>query len=489
MASATDLNSLSASEMRAGLAAKSFSSLELTEAAIKKMTALKDLNCFIETCPDFAREEARRADQTLAAGKGGPLTGVPIAIKDAICTKGIRTTSGSKILGNFVPPYDATVITKLKAAGAVIVGKTNMDEFAMGSSNENSGFGPVKNPWKTANVPGGSSGGSAAAVAAQMVPLALGSDTGGSIRQPASLCSLVGLKPTYGRVSRYGLIAYASSLDQIGPMARTAEDCAALLQVLSGRDENDSTSMDIPVPDFAAELKKPVAGVRIGIPKEYFIGGLQKEVEASIRAAIAQLEKMGAKTVEVSLPHTELALSVYYILAPAEASSNLARFDGVRYGYRAAKPEDLKDLYVRTRSEGFGPEVQRRIMIGTHVLSTGYFDAYYLKAQKVRMLIAQDFKNAFAEKCDVILCPTSPTTAFAIGAKVEDPLAMYLNDVFTIPVNLAGLPGINVPCGFDGAGLPIGLQLIGKPWDEALLLRLAHVYERANEWYKRHPKI
>ncbi|MBX7144261.1 MAG: Asp-tRNA(Asn)/Glu-tRNA(Gln) amidotransferase subunit GatA [Oligoflexia bacterium] len=485
----SDLTHLSISDLRTGLAGKKFSSRELTQTYLDKIDKTKELNAFILVDRDKALAAADQADKMRAAGSNLPLLGIPGAIKDMILTKDVRTTAASKILQNFVPPYSATVVNRLEAAGSIVLGKTNLDEFAMGSSNENSAFGAVKNPWDIERVPGGSSGGSAAAIAACLAPYALGTDTGGSIRQPASFCNIVGIKPTYGRVSRYGVVAYASSLDQVGPMARTVQDCAEICQVLSGHDEFDSTSVDKPVPQYVAGLKKGVKGLRLGIPKEYFIKGLDPEVEKAVRGAIKQLESLGATTVEISLPHTELAVAVYYILAPAEASSNLARYDGVRYGYRAQGSKDLMDLYCRSRSEGFGQEVQRRIMIGTYVLSSGYFDAFYLKAQKVRTLIAQDFQKAFAEKCDVIVSPTAPTTAFRIAEKVTDPLAMYLNDIFTIPVNLAGLPGMSLPCGFDSKGLPIGLQLIGKPWDEETLFNAGFAYESGTEWHKRLPEM
>jgi len=482
----SDLSTLTLAEMRAGLDSKAFSSVELTEALLGRAERARDLNAFITLEHAQVIGEATLADERRARGERGALLGVPIAIKDMILTRGIRTTCASKMLANFVAPYDATVITKLKAAGAVMFGKTNLDEFAMGSSNETSFFGPVKNPWNTKCVPGGSSGGSAAAVAARLAPAALGTDTGGSIRQPASFCNIVGLKPTYGRVSRYGAVAFASSLDQIGPFAANIADCAAVYEVISGHDPLDSTSVDLPVPPTA--LTGDVKGLRVGIPREYFIKGLAPEVESLVRAAVTTLEKQGATVVEISLPHTELAVAVYYILAPAEASSNLARYDGIRFGHRAEGAADLKDLYCRSRSEGFSAEVQRRILVGTYVLSAGYFDAYYLRAQKVRTLIAQDFKEAFAHSCDVIACPTAPTVPFAIGEKVEDPLAMYLNDVFTIPVNLAGLPALTLPCGFVG-DLPVGLQLIGKPWDERTLLNAGYAYESVTDWHKRIPAI
>jgi aspartyl-tRNA(Asn)/glutamyl-tRNA(Gln) amidotransferase subunit A len=487
----SELLTKNVSEMRQALDTGKVSALELVKASLAKIESLKSINAFISVSSEEALKDAAIADAEIQKGLGKqkPLLGIPVAVKDMILTKGTKTTAASKILSNFVAPYDATVTVKLRQAGAVIVGKANMDEFAMGSSNETSFFGTVKNPWNIACVPGGSSGGSAAAVAARMVPLSLGTDTGGSIRQPASLCGIVGIKPTYGRVSRYGVVAYASSLDQVGPFATTVRDAAILTGVLSGKDPKDATSVEDKVPDFLSACARGVKGLRIGIPKEYFIEGLNKEVEKAIRDALVVLEKQGAKLVPVSLPNTELALPTYYIIAPAEASSNLARYDGVRYGHRADKPADLNDMYCRTRAEGFGDEVQRRIMIGSYVLSSGYYDAYYLRAQKVRALIARDFKEAFASQCDVIACPASPSTAFKIGEKAADPISMYLSDVFTIPVNLAGLPGISVPCGFDSKGLPIGLQLIGKPFDEETLFAASAAYEDATDWTKRLPPV
>lgn len=482
----SDLATMTLADMRAGLEAKAFSSVELASALLARAERAKGLNAFITLDREQILGEARGADERRARGETAALLGVPIAIKDMILTRGTRTTCASKMLANFVPPYDATVIAKLRAAGAVMFGKTNLDEFAMGSSNETSFFGPVQNPWNRACVPGGSSGGSAAAVAARLAPAALGTDTGGSIRQPASFCNIVGLKPTYGRVSRYGAVAFASSLDQIGPFATNIADCAAVYEVIAGHDPLDSTSVNLPV--SPTSLRGDVRGLRVGIPREYFIKGLAPEVESLVRGAITTLEQRGASVVEISLPHTELAVAVYYILAPAEASSNLARYDGIRYGHRAEGANDLKDLYCRSRSEGFSAEVQRRILVGTYVLSAGYFDAYYLRAQKVRTLIAQDFNEAFTHSCDVIACPTAPTVPFKIGEKVEDPLAMYLNDVFTIPVNLAGLPAVTLPCGFVG-DLPVGLQLIGKPWDEATLLSVGFAYESVTDWHKRIPSL
>jgi aspartyl-tRNA(Asn)/glutamyl-tRNA(Gln) amidotransferase subunit A len=483
----THLSQLGIGELRAALDKRETSSVEVTKALLESIEAKKGLNTFAEVSVDLALGQAKAADEKLARGEKTPLLGVPIALKDNILAVGTKTTCGSKILNNFVSPYDATVTAKLKSSGAVILGKTNMDEFAMGSSNETSFLGTVKNPWDTSRVPGGSSGGSAAATLAGLAPGALGTDTGGSVRQPASLCGVYGLKPTYGRVSRYGIVAFASSLDQVGTFARSASDLASLTEVISGHDPLDSTSVSQPLPSCTAALTKGVKGLRIGVPKEYFIKGLDAEVESAVRTAVKEIEKLGATVVPVSLPHTEHSLAVYYVLAPAEASSNLARFDGIRYGYRVPDAKDLKDLYYRSRSEGFGKEVKRRIMVGAFVLSTGYYDAYYLRAQKVRTLVARDFANAFTQ-CDVIASPVAPTTAFKIGEKTNDPIAMYLSDVFTIPVNLAGLPGMSVPCGMDSKGLPVGLQLIGKPWDEETLFRVAGAYEAATDWHKKRPQ-
>lgn len=472
-------------ELRDGLRAKKFSSVEITESFLKITADKKDLNCYIEITADKARADAKKADEALARGEKQALLGIPVGLKDIISTKGIKTTCASKMLANYVSPYDATVAAKIGAAGGVLIGKQNLDEFAMGSSNENSFFGHVKNPWDLDRVPGGTSGGSAAAVAARIIPASLGTDTGGSVRQPASYCNVVGLKPTYGRVSRYGVIAYASSLDQVGVLTRTVRDCAIVTEVISGKCKNDSTSVDIPVPNFEASIGKDIKGLRIGIPKEYFIKGLNPDVEKAVKGALAGLEAQGAKLVEVSLPNTEYAVAVYYILAPAEMSSNLSRYDGIRYGFRAEGTTDLKSLYSQTRAQGFGKEVKRRILVGTHVLSTGYYDAYYIKAQKVRALIKQDFTNAFKDHCDVIVCPVTPATAFKIGEKLNDPLSMYLEDIFTLPVNLAGLPGMSVPCGFDSKGLPIGLQIIGKPFDEETLFRVGHVHESISDAHKK----
>jgi aspartyl-tRNA(Asn)/glutamyl-tRNA(Gln) amidotransferase subunit A len=482
-----DLTRLTLLEARALLRAREISAVELTDAYLARIEALEpQLRAFVTVTADLARLQARAADVRLAAEEEAPLLGLPLALKDILCTAGVRTTCSSRILENFVPPYDAAVVERLRAAGAVVLGKTNLDEFAMGSSTENSAFFPTRNPWDLERVPGGSSGGSAAAVAAGEAPAALGTDTGGSIRQPAALCGIVGLKPTYGRVSRYGLVAFASSLDQIGPMARTAADCALLLGVIAGHDPRDATALPDPVPDYLAELEGDLRGLRVGVPREYFAAGLEPGVEAAVRAAIAQLAALGASVDEVSLPHTEYGVAAYYLIAPAEASANLARYDGVKYGYSVAAPT-LLDSYFRTRAEGFGPEVKRRIMLGTYALSAGYYDAYYLKAQKVRTLIKGDFDRAF-ERFDVLATPTSPTVAFRLGERVADPLAMYLSDVCTIPVNLAGLPGVSVPCGFVD-GLPVGLQLIGPPLSEGRLLRVAHCYQQATDWHRRTPPL
>jgi len=474
-------------ELSAELSAKKISSVELTKHFIDRIHRLDNqLNSFITVTEEYALQAAKQADELRAQGKAGVLTGIPIAQKDIFCTDSIKTTCGSKMLDNFIAPYDATVVKNLKAAGTVMLGKTNMDEFAMGSSNETSYYGPVKNPWNLDYVPGGSSGGSAAAVAANLAPAATGTDTGGSIRQPAALCGLTGLKPTYGRVSRYGMIAFASSLDQGGPIAKTVEDCAILLNAMAGFDEHDSTSVNQPVPDYTATLNDSIKGIRIGLPKEYFSAGLSNEVATAIQAAIKEYEKLGAIIEEISLPHTALSVPAYYVIAPAECSSNLARYDGVRYGYRCKDPVDLQDLYKRSRSEGFGSEVKRRIMVGTYVLSAGYYDAYYLQAQKVRRLIRDDFAEAF-KKVDVILSPTAPTPAFKIGEKASDPISMYLSDIYTIAVNLAGLPGISLPAGFVN-NLPIGMQLIGNLFGEAKLMNIAHQYQKATDWHKRIPE-
>ncbi|WP_265945601.1 Asp-tRNA(Asn)/Glu-tRNA(Gln) amidotransferase subunit GatA [Dechloromonas sp. A34] len=474
-------------QLSQALAAKQISSVELTQLFLDRINRLNPtLNAFVTVDAEKSLAAARAADARIAAGSAGQLTGIPIAQKDIFCAEGWRTTCGSKMLANFVSPYDATVIRKMEAeAGMVSLGKTNMDEFAMGSSNETSFFGPVRNPWDRERVPGGSSGGSAAAVAARLAPVATGTDTGGSIRQPAALCNLTGLKPTYGVVSRYGMIAFASSLDQAGPMAASAEDCALLLNTMAGFDERDSTSLDRPLEDYARDLDKPLNGLRIGLPKEFFGEGCDAEVMAAVRAAIAEYEKLGATTVDVSLPNSHLSVPAYYVIAPAEASSNLSRFDGVRYGYRAPEYDNLDDMYMKSRAQGFGAEVKRRIMIGAYVLSHGYYDAYYLQAQRIRRLIANDFVEAF-KSCDVIMGPTSPTTAFKLGEKAADPVQMYLSDIYTIAVNLAGLPGMSVPCGFVG-GLPVGLQLIGNYFAEARLLNVAHRYQQATDWHQWRP--
>ncbi|HZS01063.1 MAG TPA: Asp-tRNA(Asn)/Glu-tRNA(Gln) amidotransferase subunit GatA [Chloroflexota bacterium] len=482
-----EITELTLVEARDALRARQVSSVELTDAYLTRIAALDaQLGVFVTVTGEQARAAARAADQRLAAGDDAPLLGVPIALKDVLCTAGVRTTCSSRILENFVPPYSATVVERLAAAGAVALGKTNMDEFAMGSSTENSAFFPTRNPWDPERVPGGSSGGSAAAVAASLAPASLGTDTGGSIRQPAALCGVVGLKPTYGRVSRYGLVAFASSLDQIGPFAWTAADCALLLNVIAGPDPLDSTALPDPAPDYLAELGGDLRGLRVGVPREYFAAGLEPGVETAVRAAIDQLAALGAEVGEVSLPHTEYGVAVYYLIAPAEASSNLARYDGVKYGYSVAAPS-LLDGYFRTREEGFGPEVKRRIMLGTYALSAGYYDAYYRKAQQVRTLIKGDFDRAF-EQFDVLAAPTSPTVAFRLGERLADPLAMYLSDVCTIPVNLAGLPGLSLPCGFVD-GLPVGLQLIGPPLAEGRLLRVAQRYQEATPWHRRRPAL
>ena len=481
----TDLHRLSIEQAAELLAKRAISSVELTRALLERIRATDaQIQSFITLTEEVALAQAEAADERRARGEDGPLLGVPVGIKDIILTKGIRTTAGSKILDNFIGPYDATVTRKLLAAGAVCLGKLNCDEFAMGSSTENSAYMVTHNPWDMDRVPGGSSGGSAAAVAAGQCLGTLGTDTGGSIRQPAACCGIVGLKPTYGRVSRYGVIAYASSLDQVGPMAKTVRGCAHLLAAIAGRDPCDSTSVQRPVPDYAALLDGGLRDLRVGIPREYFVEGMQPEVEQAIRAAVRVLETLGARVTEVSLPHTEYAIPAYYLIATAEASSNLARYDGVKYGWRAAGDEGLLSMYRRTRATGFGPEVQRRIMLGTYALSAGYYDAYYLKAQKVRTLIRKDFENVFASQ-DVVVTPTAPTTAFRIGEKTSDPLQMYLSDIFTISINLAGLPGLSLPCGFDANGLPIGLQIVGRPFDEERVFRTAYAYEQATEWHTR----
>ena len=479
-------------ELAPALASKRLSSVELTTALFDRIDALNPrLNAFLARDRKRALGAARAADARLAAGSATPLTGIPIAHKDVLMTAGWKTTCGSRMLENFVAPYSAFVVERLADAGMVLVGKTNMDEFAMGSSSETSYFGPVKNPWNVDYVPGGSSGGSSAAVAARLVPAATGTDTGGSIRQPAALSGVCGLKPTYGVCSRYGLIAFASSLDTPGPFAQTAEDCALLLNAMAGHDPRDSTSVDRPREDYARLLRapggaKPLAGVRIGLPKEYFGDGIDADVAAAVDAALGEFRKLGATTVEVTLPNLDLSVPVYYVIASAEASSNLARFDGVRYGHRAAKYDDLTDMYKKTRAEGFGAEVKRRILIGTYVLSHGYYDAYYLKAQQVRRLIAEGFQRAY-QQCDLILGPTAPTAAFKLGAKTSDPVQMYLNDIFTVAGNLTGAPAISIPCGFDRNGLPIGLQLQGNHFRESVILNAAHRYQQATDWHRREP--
>jgi len=473
--------------LAAGLAKREFSSVELARHLLGRLEAAQpQLNAMISITTEAALAAAARADGTLAGGQAGPLTGLPIVHKDIFCTEGVRTSCGSRMLDNFVSPYDATVVAKLKAAGTVMLGKANMDEFAMGSSNETSWYGPVKNPWNTAMVPGGSSGGSAAVVAARLSPAATATDTGGSIRQPAALSGVTGLKPTYGRVSRYGMIAFASSLDQAGVIAASAEDCALLLGAMAGFDPRDSTSVDAPVPDYVAALALPAKGLRIGIVKEFFDKGLDAENERQLHAACAVFAKLGASLVDVSLPNVGLSVPTYYVVAPAECSSNLARFDGVRFGHRCANPQDLIDLYRRSRGEGFGAEVKRRIMTGTYVLSAGYYDAYYLKAQQVRQLISADFARAF-ERVDVLVGPTSPTPAFPLGAKTADPVTMYLNDIYTIGANLAGVPALSVPCGFVN-DLPVGLQLIGPHFSEAKLLAAAHAFQQETDWHTRIPR-
>ena len=469
---------------------KKVSPVELTKAFLERIgTVDSELNSYITVLTDTALSSAKKAEDEIMKGNYlGPLHGVPIGLKDIFVMKDVAATCGSRMLENFISPYDATVTARIKKSGAVILGKNNMDEFAMGSSNETSYFGPVKNPWDTERVPGGSSGGSASATAAGLCTASLGTDTGGSIRQPAALCGITGLKPTYGRVSRYGMIAFASSLDQAGPLTKSVEDAAILLNAISGNDELDSTSVDVAVPDFTKNLNGDIKGMKIGIPKEYFVDGMNKDVEEAVNKAIDDIKSLGAEIIEISLPHTKYAISTYYIIAPCEASSNLARYDGVRFGYRTPDPENLHDLFFKSRSEGFGEEVKRRIMLGTYALSSGYYDAYYLKSQKVRTLIREDFKNAW-EKVDVIVAPTTPETAFKINEKTDDPIKMYLSDVLTIPCNIAGIPGLSTPCGFSSDNLPIGLQILGKAFDEESILRVAHAYEKVNNWNKKTPSI
>ena len=480
------MHNKSITELGQGLRQGDFSSVELTTHYLKRIAALdEELNSFITVSEEAALAQAARADALIRAGQAGPMTGIPYAHKDIFCTDGIKTSCGSKMLDNFIAPYDAHVTSLLNHAGAVMLGKTNMDEFAMGSSSETSYYGPVRNPWNTDYVPGGSSGGSAAAVAAQLTPVATGTDTGGSIRQPAALCGITGIKPTYGRVSRFGMIAFASSLDQGGPFARSAEDAALLLQAMAGFDDRDSTCIDTPVPDYAQSLEDSIEGLTIGLPKEYFGEGLMPEVAQAIEEAVKEFEKLGARVKQISLPNSSLSVPAYYVVAPAECSSNLSRYDGVRFGYRCEQPVDLEDLYKRSRGEGFGAEVKRRIMIGTYVLSHGYYDAYYLKAQKLRRLISEDFSKAFSE-VDVIMGPTSPSPAFRLGEKTDDPVTMYLNDIYTIAVNLAGLPGMSIPAGMVG-GLPVGLQITGNYFTEARLLNVAHRYQQVTDWHQRCP--
>lgn len=492
------LHTLSIRELRTQLDSKQLSAVELAQHFLNRAEAHADLNAFIRRDAEATLTQARAADAAIAAGQTNALTGIPIAHKDVFVTRDFATTAGSKMLAQYMSPFDATVVARLKDAGAVTLGKLNMDEFAMGSSNENSYYGAVKNPWNTEIVPGGSSGGSACAVAAGLAVAATGTDTGGSIRQPASFCGITGIKPTYGRVSRYGMIAYASSLDQAGPMARTAHDCATLLNAMHGFDERDSTSLQREREDFTrlldqafsseASESQPLKGLRIGVPGEFYGAGLDAEVKAATLAAIAQLEQLGATVVDVHLPHTELSIPTYYVIAPAEASSNLSRFDGVRYGHRAAQYSDLEDMYRKSRSEGFGWEVKRRILVGTYVLSHGYYDAYYLQAQRLRRMIAQDYQNALAQ-CDVIMGPVAPTPAWRLGEKSDDPVQMYLADIYTLSLNLAGLPGMSVPCGFSSDERPIGLQIIGNYFDEARLLQVAHAFQSVTDWHQRKPEV
>jgi aspartyl-tRNA(Asn)/glutamyl-tRNA(Gln) amidotransferase subunit A len=473
-------------ELADGLRSGEFSSVELTQAFLARIKQHQSLNCFISVTEDLALQTAKFADDRIAKGNADLLTGIPIAQKDIFCTQGVKTSCGSKMLDNFIAPYDATVVEKLNDVGAVMLGKLNMDEFAMGSSNETSYYGVVRNPWQTDSVPGGSSGGSGAAVAARLSVCATGTDTGGSIRQPAALCGITGLKPTYGRVSRYGMIAYASSLDQGGPMARSAEDTAILMQAMAGFDDKDSTSVDLPVPDYQAGLGVDLKGLTIGLPKEFFGDGLSDNVATVIETAIQEYQKMGAVVKEVSMPNLKLAIPAYYVIAPAECSANLSRFDGVRFGYRCENPQDLADLYTRSRGEAFGKEVKRRILMGTYALSAGYYDAYYIKAQKIRRLISEDFKKTLAE-VDVIMGPVTPSTAFGIGEKMGNPIEMYLSDIYTIAINLAGLPAMSIPAGF-AEGKPVGLQVIGNYFTEDRLLNIAHQYQQVTDWHQRSPK-
>ena len=487
---AMDPYRLTIHQARTLLDTRQLSARELTQAVLDRIRATDEtLHSYVTLDETQALTQAEAADRSLTnSDHPPPLCGIPIAVKDIILTKALRSTAGSKILERFIPPYDAGAIRRLRDAGAVILGKVNCDEFGMGSSNENSAYGPTRNPWDVSRVPGGSSGGSAACVAADQAVAALGTDTGGSIRLPASFCGVVGLKPTYGRVSRFGVVAYASSLDQVGPLTKDMRDCATLLGVIAGHDPRESTSVDRPVPDYQAALERGVRGLRVGIPREYFVAGMQSEVDQAVRRAIGTLQELGAEPVSISLPHTDYAVAAYYIIATAEASSNLARYDGVKYGHRAESATDLAEMYRQTRAQGFGPEVKRRIMLGTYALSAGYYDAYYLKAQKVRRLIRHDFLRAF-EQCDVIATPTAPTTAFQFGEKATDPLTMYLSDILTIAVNLAGLPGLSLPCGFDTEGLPISLQLIGQAFGEEAVLQAGYAYEQATEWHTARPPI
>ncbi|HAJ12076.1 MAG: Asp-tRNA(Asn)/Glu-tRNA(Gln) amidotransferase subunit GatA [Hydrogenophaga sp.] len=495
--SRSDLHEMGVAELAAAIADKSTSAVEAAQHLLARARAHASLGAYLAFNEEATLAQARAADARIAAGERGPLLGVPLAHKDIFVTRDFPTTAGSKMLEGYRSPFDATVVAKLAEAGTVTLGKLNCDEFAMGGSNENSAYGVARNPWDTARVPGGSSGGSAVAVAARLAPAVTGTDTGGSIRQPASFCNVTGIKPTYGRCSRYGMVAFASSLDQAGPMARSAADCAALLSVMAGPDiDRDSTSLDHPAEDYTrllgqpregARAERPLQGLRIGLPREFFGAGVAADVQGPVRAALAELEKLGATLVDISLPRTELAIPVYYIIAPAEASSNLSRYDGVKFGHRAAQYDDLIDMYKKSRSEGFGPEVQRRIMIGTYVLSHGYYDAYYLKAQQIRRLIAQDFQQAFTQ-CDLIAGPAAPTVAWKIGDKSDDPVANYLADIFTLPASLAGLPGMSVPAGFGDSGLPVGLQLIGNYFQEAALLQTAHAFQQATDWHTKSPE-
>ena len=484
-----ELSNLTIHQLHELLSKKEVTSKEITESTLKRIESVEGkVNAYTTLTPELAIKQATQADKNIGQGKLSTLTGIPLAIKDVLCIQGVKTTCGSKILGNFIAPYDATVIKKLREKDVVFIGRTNMDEFAMGSTTETSHFGTTRNPWDLERIPGGSSGGSAAAVSADECIGALGSDTGGSIRQPAACCGLVGLKPTYGRVSRFGLVAFASSLDQIGPMTKDVKDAAILMNEICGYDPLDATSVNTEVPDYTQVLGREVKGMSVGIPREYFIEGLDREVEGSIREAVKVLEGLGMEIKEVSLPHTEYAVAVYYLIAPAEASSNLARYDGVRYGYRTPEDVGLLDMYKRSRSEGFGAEVKRRIMLGTYALSAGYYDAYYKKASQVRTLIRNDFEKAFKE-CDVIVTPTYPTTAFKIGEKVDDPLKLYLSDIFTIPANLAGIAGISIPCGLSSEGLPIGLQILANFFQEEKLLKVAHAYEQHTKWHLKKPDL